>query len=128
MPLDRSALLVAAFIVALSAPTVAQQPKDVDQLGCWQTERREVPRQGTFHAAFCFLKGGRISGADLHGTSGRSLEGRWRRLGRAHVEIGGQNCGFKRSRDGTMMLLSGCPKYARQWFRAEPRHVLLGAR
>ncbi|RYE34494.1 MAG: hypothetical protein EOP23_04125 [Hyphomicrobiales bacterium] len=118
-------MLATVLIVALSAAgAVAQKPQEVDALGCWQTEMRTVPRQGSFYAGYCFLKGGLIAGGELHGVSGSSIEDRWRRLDRTRVMVGGKICSLRRSGDGAKLQISGCPKYAREWFKADPVKVL----
>ncbi len=124
MHIAKSYAVAAALFVILSTGAAAQKAHDVDALGCWETEMRTVPRQGSFYAAFCFLRGGLLSGGELHGVSSSSIEDGWRRLDLTRVVVGGKTCSLKRSRDGATLQISGCPKYAREWSKADPQMVL----
>lgn len=125
MVIGKSSALSAVVFIACAMPAVAQHPREVDRLGCWETEKTFVPRRGNFYTAFCFLRSGRLSGADLHGVSGSSIEDKWRRLDRKRVAIGDEVCSLKRSRDGASMQITGCPKFAREWYSADPKAVLI---
>ncbi len=87
-----------------------------------------VPRRGNFHTAFCFLKSGRLSGVDLHGVSGSSIEDKWQRLDRKRVAIGGEVCSLRPAHNGALMQITGCTKFAREWHSADPKSVLIAPR
>ena len=125
MLIGKTSALSAVVLIACAMPAAAQHLSAVDRLGCWETEKTFVPRRGNFHTAFCFLKSGRLSGADLHGVSGISIEDKWRRLDRKRVAIGDEVCSLTRSYDGASMQITGCPKFARQWHSADPKAVLI---
>lgn len=124
MPLDRRTALASAILIVSLNSASAEQPKRIDRLGCWETERRTVDRQGNVYSAFCFLKDRRLYGVSLHGTSGHDYEMTWRRLDRGHIEIDGQTCVIDRSTDGTTLHIADCPNFARVWRKAAARTVM----